>query len=45
VDNQPLFAGKDASTYTVDGIHPTTAAADAIAKQVWDRMQKDCVAQ
>jgi hypothetical protein len=45
VDNQPLFAGKDASTYTVDGIHPNTAAADTIAKQVWDRMQADCIAQ
>lgn len=45
VDSQPLFAGMDASTYTVDGIHPTKATADIIAKQVWDRMQKDCIAQ
>jgi hypothetical protein len=44
VDNQPLFAGMDASTYTTDGIHPNAAAADKIAKQVWDRMQQDCVA-
>jgi hypothetical protein len=27
VDNQPLFAGKDASTYTTDGIHPNKEAA------------------
>jgi lysophospholipase L1-like esterase len=45
VDNQPLFAGMDADTYTIDGIHPTTAAAQIIAKQVWDRMQQECVAQ
>jgi hypothetical protein len=45
VDNQPLFAGMDASTYTVDGIHPTTASADIVAKQVWDRMRQDCIAQ
>lgn len=45
VDNQPLFAGKDASTYTTDGIHPNKQAADLIAKQVWDRMQMDCIAQ
>lgn len=45
VDNQPLFAGMDASTYTTDGIHPTVEAADKIARQVWDRMQQDCVAQ
>jgi lysophospholipase L1-like esterase len=45
VDNQPLFAGMDASTYTTDGIHPTVAAADLIARQVWERMQADCIAQ
>jgi hypothetical protein len=45
VDNQPLFAGKDASTYTTDGIHPNKEAADIIAKQVWERMQMDCIAQ
>ena len=45
VDNQPLFAGMDASTYTTDGIHPTAAAADIIARQTWSIMQRDCVAQ
>jgi hypothetical protein len=45
VDNQPLFAGMDANTYTIDGIHPNTAAAHIIAKQVWERMQQECVAQ
>ena len=45
VDNQPLFAGMDASTYTTDGIHPTAAAADIIAGQTWSIMQRDCVAQ
>jgi hypothetical protein len=45
VDVQPLFAGMDASTYTVDGIHPNKASADIIAGAVWSRMQQDCVAQ
>jgi hypothetical protein len=45
VDNQPLFAGMDASTYTTDGIHPTAAAAELIAQQTWSIMQRDCVAQ
>ena len=45
VDNQPLFAGMDASTYTTDGIHPTAAAAHTIAQQTWSIMQRDCVAQ
>jgi lysophospholipase L1-like esterase len=45
VDNQPLFAGMDASTYTIDGIHPNTETAHIIAKQVWDRMQQECIAQ
>src|SRR6185436_18819435 len=45
VDNQPLFAGMDASTFTSDGIHPTAAAADIIAGQTWSIMQRDCVAQ
>ena len=45
VDNQPLFAGMDASTYTTDGIHPTAAAARTIAQQTWSIMQRDCVAQ
>jgi lysophospholipase L1-like esterase len=44
-DNQPLFAGMDASTYTTDGIHPAVAAADKIANQVWDIMVKNCIAQ
>jgi hypothetical protein len=44
-DNQPLFAGMDASAYTTDGIHPTVAAADKIAKQAWDIMVKNCIAQ
>jgi hypothetical protein len=45
VDNQPLFAGMDASTYTTDGIHPTAAAAEQIAQQTWSVMQRYCVAQ
>jgi hypothetical protein len=45
VDNQPLFAGMNASTYTTDGIHPTAAAANIIAQQTWSIMQRDCVAQ
>jgi lysophospholipase L1-like esterase len=45
VDNQPLFAGMDAGTYTTDGIHPTAAAAVMIARQTWSIMQRDCVAQ
>ena len=44
-DNQPLFAGQDASAYTTDGIHPTAAAAQIIAKQAWDIMVKNCIAQ
>jgi hypothetical protein len=44
-DNQPLFAGMDASAYTTDGIHPTKASADIIAKQAWDIMVKNCIAQ
>jgi len=44
-DNQPLFAGMDASAYTTDGIHPNKAAADKIAKQVWDIMVANCIAQ
>jgi hypothetical protein len=44
-DNQILFAGMDASAYTTDGIHPTVAAADKIAKQAWDIMVKNCIAQ
>jgi hypothetical protein len=45
VDNQPIFAGQDASTYTLEGIHPNKAASDLIAKQIWDRMTQDCIAQ
>ena len=44
-DNQPLFAGQDASAYTTDGIHPTAAAAKIIAKQAWDIMVTNCIAQ
>ena len=44
-DNQLLFAGQDASAYTTDGIHPTVAAANIIAKQSWDIMVKNCIAQ
>jgi hypothetical protein len=44
-DNQPLFAGQDASAYTTDGIHPTAAAAKIIAKQAWDIMVNNCIAQ
>jgi hypothetical protein len=44
-DNQPLFAGQDASTYTTDGIHPTAAAGRTIAKQAWDIMVNNCIAQ
>ena len=44
-DNQPLFAGQDASAYTTDGIHPTAAAAKIIAKQAWDIMVANCIAQ
>jgi hypothetical protein len=45
VDNQPLFTGQDASAYTTDGIHPTAAAAKIIAKQAWDIMVTNCIAQ
>jgi hypothetical protein len=45
VDNQPLFAGQDASAYTTDGIHPTAAAGKIIAKQAWDIMVNNCIAQ
>jgi lysophospholipase L1-like esterase len=44
-DNQPLFAGQDASAYTIDGIHPTAASAKIIAKQAWDIMVTNCIAQ
>ena len=44
-DNQPLFAGQDASAYTTDGIHPTAAAGRVIANQAWDIMVNNCIAQ
>jgi hypothetical protein len=43
-DNQPLFAGMDASAYTTDGIHPTGSSRQ-IAKQAWDIMVANCIAQ
>lgn len=33
------------SEFTSDGIHPTTAGAEASAKQIWDAMVASCVAQ
>ena len=45
VDNQPLFAGQDANAYTTDGIHPTAASGKIIAKQAWDIMVENCIAQ
>jgi hypothetical protein len=32
-------------TYTSDGIHPTDAGAMASAKQIWDAMVANCIAQ
>ena len=45
VDNQPLFAGQDASEYTTDGVHPNAEAGKIIAQQAWDVMVANCIAQ
>ena len=49
VDTRPEFVGHNVSGsgdyWLMDGIHPTQAGADAIAKKVWAQMQKYCIAQ
>jgi len=44
VDQRESWEGKY-STFTSDGIHPTEAGSMASAKQIWDAMVANCVAQ
>jgi lysophospholipase L1-like esterase len=44
VDQRESWEG-NYSTFTSDGIHPTEAGAMASAKQIWDAMVANCIAQ